>query len=161
MALPGLPFNVFTILFIGCSGSNIKSDDQLWASAIEFRESDDLRSSITNFKSIIRKYPNSEFSSKAQFQIADIYLNDVKDYPFAIQEFEILISNYSETALAKKSAFMVAYIYSNYLDEYSKSMEKYELFLEKYPTDELVPSVEFELEGLKKYQPTIDSLNNL
>ena len=152
---------LFSILFIGCSGPNIESVNQLWASAIEFRESDDLRSSITNFKSIIRNYPKSEFSSKAQFQIADIYLNDVKDYPFAIQEFEILISNYSEDALAKKSSFMVAYIYSNYLDEYSKGMKSYEVFLEKYPNDELVPSVEFELENLRKYQPTVDSLNNL
>ena len=152
---------LFTILFIGCSGSHIDSPDELWGSAVEFRESEDLRSSITNFKSIIQNYPKSEFSSKAQFQIADIYLNDVKDYPFAIEEFERLISNYSETALAKKSAFMVAYIYSNYLDEYSKAMTKYEFFLEQYPNDELVPSVEFELEGLKKYQSTIDSLNNL
>ena len=63
--------------------------------------------------------------------------------------------------MAKKSAFMVAYIYSNYLDEYSKAMGKYNLFLEQYPNDVLVPSVEFELEGLNKYQPTIDSLNNL
>ena len=152
---------LFTILFIGCSDSNVESVDQLWVSAIEFRESNDLRSSISNFKSIIQNYPKSDFAAKAQFQIADIYLNDVKNYPFAIEEFEILISNYSEDSLAKKSAFMVAYIYSNYLDEYSKAMEKYELFLEKYPNDELVPSVEFELEGLKKYQPTIDSLNNL
>ena len=152
---------LFTSIFIGCSGSNVESVDKLWASAIEFREIDDLRSSITNFKSIIQNYPKSEFSSKAQFQIADIYLNDVKDYPFAIQEFETLINNYPEVVLAKKSAFMVPYIYSNYLDEYSKAMDKYELFLEKYPNDELVPSVEFELEGLKKYQPTIDSLNNL
>ena len=152
---------LFTILFIGCTGSNIKSVDDLWGSAIEFRENDDLRSSITTFKSIIKNYPKSEFSVKSQFQIADIYLNDVKDYPFAIEEFEILINNYPESPLAKKSSFMVAYIYSNYLDAFSEAMDKYELFKEKYPNDELIPSVEFELEGLKKYQPTIDSLNSL
>ena len=152
---------LFTILLIGCSGTNIESVDKLWDSAIEFREKEDLRSSITTFKSIIQNYPNSEFSSKAQFQIADIYLNDVKDYPFAITEFETLISNHPEGALAKKSAFMIPYVYSNYLEEYSMAMGKYKLFLEKYPNDELVPSVEFELEGLSKYQPTIDSLNNL
>ncbi|MBC8311260.1 MAG: outer membrane protein assembly factor BamD [Candidatus Marinimicrobia bacterium] len=152
---------LFLILFIGCSNSKVESADKLWTSAIEFRESEDLRSSITNFKSIIQHFPESEFSSKAQFQIADIYLNDVKDYPFAIQEFETLIRKYPEATLAKKSAFMIAYVYSNYLDEYSSAMEKYELFLKKYPDDELVPSVEFELEGLRKYQPTIDSLNNL
>jgi len=152
---------LFTILFIGCSGSNIESVDQLWASAIKFRENGDLRTSITNFKSIINNYPKSEFSPKAQYQIGDIYLNDVKDYPFAIQEFEVLISNYSDTHLAKKSAFMVAYIYYNNLDEYSKAVEKYELFLDKYPNDTLRLSVEYELEGLRKYQSTIDSLNNL
>ena len=152
---------LFTILFIACSSTNIESAEKLWDTAIEFRQKNDLRSSITSFKSIIQNYPNSEFSSKAQFQIADIYLNDVKDYPFAITEFETLISNHPEATLAKKSAFMIAYVYSNYLDEYSMAMEKYKLFLEKYPNDELVPSVEFELEGLRKYQPTIDSLNNL
>lgn len=150
----------FTILFFGCSNSTIESSDALWISAVEFRENDDLRSSITNFKSIIQNHPKSKSSVKAQFQIADIYLNDVKDYPFAIKEFEILINNYPGDLLAKKSAFMVAYIYSNYLHAYSEAMEKYELFMEKYPNDELIPSVEFELDGLRKYQPTIDSLNN-
>jgi outer membrane protein assembly factor BamD (BamD/ComL family) len=152
---------LFTIFFMGCSNSNLESVDKLWASAAEFREEGDLRSSITKLKSIIQSYPKSEFSPKAQYQIADIYLNDVRDYPFAIQEFETLIISHPESNLSKKSAFMIAYIYSNYLDEYSKAMEKYERFLNKYPNDELVPSVEFELKGLKKYQVTIDSLNNL
>jgi outer membrane protein assembly factor BamD (BamD/ComL family) len=151
----------FAMLFFGCSNSKVESSEKIWVSAIEFRENDDLRSSITNFKSIIKNYPKSEFAVKSQFQIADIYLNDVKDYPFAIEEFEILINNYPESPLAKKSSFMVAYIYSNYLDAFSEAMDKYELFKEKYPNDELIPSVEFELEGLKKYQPTIDSLNSL
>ena len=152
---------LFTILFIACSSTNMESAEKLWGTAIEFREKNDLRSSITSFKSIIQNYPNSEFSSKAQFQIADIYLNDVKDYPFAIMQFERVISNHPDATLAKKSAFMIAYVYSNYLDEYSMAMKKYKLFLEKYPDDELVPSVKFELEGLRKYQPTIDLLNNL
>jgi outer membrane protein assembly factor BamD (BamD/ComL family) len=146
---------------MGCNTSSLESVDELWNSATELREKGDLRSSITKLKSITQNYPKSAFSPKAQFQIADIYLNDVKDYPFAIQEFESLIKSYPEVDLAKKSAFMIAYIYSNYLDEYSKAMDRYELFLNNYPNDELVPSVEFELKGLKKYQPTIDSLNNL
>jgi hypothetical protein len=68
------------MLFVGCSNSKVESSEKLWVSAIEFRENDDLRSSITNFKSIIKNYPKSEFSVKSQFQIADIYLNDVKNY---------------------------------------------------------------------------------
>ena len=121
----------FSVLFFGCSNKTVESSDKLWTSAVGFRTNDDLRSSITNFKSIIKNYPKSELSIKAQFQIADIYLNDVKDYPFAIDEFEILIKTYPETPLAKKSAFMVAYIYSNYLDAYSEAIDRYEFFMER------------------------------
>ena len=149
------------ILLVNCSNHSIKSVDELWKSGIENREKEDFRLSITNFKSILKNYPESKFSPKSRFQIADIYLNDVKDYIFAIKEFELLIQTYPNDPLAKKSAFMVAYIYSNYLEDYSLAMVKYELFLNKYPDDELIPSVQFELEGLKKYQSTIDSLNNL
>ena len=35
------------------------------------------------------------------------------------------------------------------------------LFKAKYPSDELIPSVEYELEGLKNIQGTIDSLNSI
>ena len=151
---------LFIILFSSCSKPNIESVDILWDRAIEHREKNDFRLSITNLKSIIENYPNSNYSSKSHFQIADIYLNDIKDYLFAIKEFEMLIRNYPEDDLAKKSAFMVAYIYSNNLDEYSMAIEKYEIFLNNYPKDELIPSVQFELENLRKHEPVIDSLNN-
>lgn len=154
-------FIFFFILLISCSDSDIKSVDELWKSGIDNRAKNDLRLSITSFRSIVQNYPKSDISPKAQFQIADIYLNDVKDYTFAIDEFEFLIKTYPGAELAKKSAFMVAYIYSNYLEEFSLAIVKYELFLEQYPDDELIPSVEFELEGLRKHQQTIDSLNNL
>ena len=154
-------FAFCAMLLVACSDSSIKSVDELWESAIENREKNDLRLSITNFKSIVQNYPETDFSVKAQFQIADIYLNDVKDYTFAIEQFELLIQKYPNVPLAKKSAFMVAYIYSNYLEDYSLAIVKYEMFLDKYPNDELIPSVEFELEGLRKHQQTIDSLNNL
>ena len=54
---------------------------------------------------------------------------------------------------------MIAYVYNNYLNAYSDAIITYKLFKEKYPNDELIPSVEFELEGLKDIQSTIDSLN--
>jgi len=149
------------ILIMGCSNSNIESAEKLWSSASENRKLNNLHLAITNYKSIIENHAKTEYAVKSQFQIADIYLNDVKDYPFAINEFETLITNYPNDPSAKKAHFMVAYIYSNYLDAYSNAIENYENFLEKYPNDELIPSVEFELEGLSKYQVTIDSLNNL
>ena len=56
---------------------------------------------------------------------------------------------------------MIAYVYNNYLDAYSDAINYYNLFKEKYPNDELIPSVEYELDGLKVFQSTIDSLNSI
>ena len=40
-------------------------------------------------------------------------------------------------------------------------MKYYKLFKKKFPNDELIPSVEYELNGLKKFQSIIDSLNTV
>ena len=52
-------------------------------------------------------------------------------------------------------------MYNNYLNAYSDAIITYKLFKEKYPNDELIPSVKFELDGLKDIQSTIDSLNSI
>ena len=54
---------------------------------------------------------------------------------------------------------MIAYIYNNYLNSFTKAIDNYNLFLNKYPDDELIPSVEYELEGLFNIEAIIDSLN--
>jgi outer membrane protein assembly factor BamD (BamD/ComL family) len=78
-----------------------------------------------------------------------------------VEEFEKVVEEYPEHEVSKKSLFMIAYIYNNYLEAYSDAIINYNLFKEKYPSDELIPSVEYELEGLKDIQATIDSLNSI
>ena len=56
---------------------------------------------------------------------------------------------------------MIAYIYNNYLSSYTDAIDNYNLFINKYPNDELIPSVEFELEGLFEIEVIIDSLNSI
>ena len=41
---------------------------------------------------IVKKGNDDPFAAKAQYQLADIYLNDVSNYTFAIQEFEKLLN---------------------------------------------------------------------
>ncbi len=149
-----------SLLFIFACSSSETNTQEHWDLGVKFREENDLRQSITHFKKIIEKEPNSELAEKSQFQIADIYLNDVKDYPFAIDEFQKLLKQFPSGELAKKGHFMIAYIYSNYLDAYSDAISTYESFLTQYPNDELVPSVQFELEGLEKYKKQIEALKN-
>ena len=150
---------VLLVFMTGCTNSNIESADKIWEVSTEHRVNGNLRESITNLKKIMEYYPNDEYSIMAQFQIADIYLNDVKDYDFAVDEFQKLLNLNNDHDLSKKALFMVGYIYSNYLDSYTDAMIYYKQFLEEYPDDELIPSVQFELEGLKQHVPVIDSLN--
>ena len=57
--------------------------------------------------------------------------------------------------------FMIGYINNNYINAYTDAINYYKLFIEKYPDDELIPSVEFELDGLDEIQIQIDSLINI
>ena len=148
------------MLLISCNVGNNKSADQLWEEAQQHRIKENLKDSITGYKEIISKYPDHDLSAKAQFQIADIYLNDTKEFEYAVNEFKKVFDKHSNHEVAKKSLFMIAYIYNNYLDSYSDAIIHYNLFKEKYPDDELIPSVQYELDGLKVIQSTIDSLNS-
>ena len=149
------------MLLISCNGGTNKSADQLWEEAQQHRVKENLKDSITYFKEIISKYPDHSLSAKAQFQIADIYLNDTKDFEYAVNEFIKVVDSYPDHEVSKKSLFMIAYIYNNYLDEYSDAIIYYNIFKDKYPDDELIPSVQYELDGLKEVQSTIDSLNSI
>ena len=148
------------IFLISCNVGTNKSANQLWEEAQQHRVKENLKDSITGYKEIISRYPDHDLSAKAQFQIADIYLNDTKDFEYAVNEFKKVVDRHANHEVAKKSLFMIAYIYNNYLDAYSDAIIYYNLFKEKYPDDELIPSVRYELDGLKVIKSTIDSLNS-
>ena len=121
------------LYFVSCGGGSNKNAAELWDDGQKYRTEDKLRESITSFKSILEKYPSDNFAAEAQFQIADIYLNDVKDFEFAVEEFQKVVVQYPEHEVSKKSLFMIAYIYNNYLEAYSDAIINYNLFMEKYP----------------------------
>jgi len=136
-----------------------ESPQSLWDDAIIMRDEKRMKDCMINLESIIVKYPKHDLAAKAQFQKAEIYLNDIKDFDIAIEEFERVIDRFPNYDVAKNSLFMIAYIYNNYLSSYTDAIDKYKLFQHKYPDDELIPSVEYELEDLFKINEEIDSLN--
>ena len=147
------------LLFYSCENS--ENADYLWEQGKILRSEGSLQESITLFKKLIHKFPNNILAAEAQFQIADIYLNDSKDYEFALKEFNIVLNKYNTHIVAKKSLFMLGYINNNYINNYTKAINYYNQFLEKFPDDELIPSVEYELKGLESINSVIDSLNNI
>ncbi len=147
-----------TLLLFNC---NNNSPEKIFKEANEYRKNKNLKDAIISYENIIDNYPMHNFASKAQFQIADIYLNDLKEYDYAIDIFKKIISEYPNTEVAKKSLFMSGYVYNNYLNAYSDAIEMYTNFQSTYPEDNLIPSVEYELEGLEVINIKIDSLKNI
>ena len=152
---------IIALYLISCKESLNKNADALWSDGQKHRSENKLKESIISYKTLIERYPSDTFAAKAQFQIADIYLNDVKDFDYAVEEFQKVIDKYPENEFSKKSLFMIAYVYNNYLNAYSDAIDTYNLFLKIYPNDDLIPSVKFELDGLQEIQSTIDSLNDI
>ena len=47
--------------------------------------------SINNLVYLVKNFPNHELSSKAQYIIGDIYMNDLRDFEKALNEYLSLI----------------------------------------------------------------------
>ena len=147
------------LILTGCkTNRNIKNHLEM---AQQFREENNFGEAIVELRSIVNNFPNLKQAPEAQFQIAEIYMNDVKDYDFAIKEFQQIIILFPNESIVPKAAFMVGYIYVNYLDAYSHALRCYRKFLIDYPNHELIPSVEYEINGLIKFETVIDSLNKI
>ena len=150
---------IITMLLIGCkSNSDIQKHHSL---AEEYRSDNNFGKAIVELRTIVNNYPNYSEAAQSQFQIAEIYLNDVKDYDFAIEEFQQLITLYPNEKIPPKALFMIGYTYANYLDAYSHALRSYRNFISQYPNHELIPSVEYEIDGLMQYETIIDSLNKI
>ena len=143
-------------ILLSCNGN---SPENLLEEAKLMRSENKIKETIISLRSIIKRYPAHDLAAKSQFMIADMYLNDVKDYNFSIEEFQKSIKFYPDHEVAKNSLFMIAYIYNNYLNSYTDAINSYNLFIKKYPEDELIPSVKYELRGLFDIEAVIDSLN--
>ena len=132
--------------------NDVKNDD-LYNKAVDFRLKEDLNNSLKILFEIKCCH------LKSNYTIAEIYLNDFRNYNISLDYFNEVISfldNYESDReisinndLYKKSLFMSSYIYSNYLGMYSKGYDGYNIFLNQFPDDELIESVMYELEQLK------------
>lgn len=112
-------------------------------------------------ENIISNHKDEEIAAEAEYIYAEIYLNDFEEYKIAANYYTKIINNYPKSYnVVKKSMFTLAYIYANHLDYYTDAIDTYETFKEEYPYDELIISVDYELESLYKHDIVIKSLLN-
>ena len=117
--------------------------------------------SIGKLEAIISRNIGKPDAAKAEYMIAEIFLNDFEEYEIAANRYNKIISNYpSHYEEVKKSMFTLAYIYANYLDYYTDAILIYNQFKNKYPNDDLISSIDYELQNLVKINQEIKSLLN-
>ena len=89
-----------------------------------------------------------------------IYLNEFEEYDLSIIFLNDIIDKFPKHDLAKKALFTKGYIYSNHLSSYSDAFLAYNEFISLYPNDELVPSAEYEIDGLKEFILDVEKILN-
>ena len=146
-------------LFFSCTKEGL-SDQFLFEKAKnEYNESFfDL--SIITLNKLIKEYPTSKYSPESLYLLHKIYLNEFEEYNLSIDFLNDIIDKFPKHDLAKKSLFTKGYIYSNHLSSYSDAFIAYTEFISLYPNDELVPSAEYEIDGLKEFILDVEKILN-
>ena len=122
----------------------------MYEDALLHMEKKEFRECNTLLNNIIESNQSSlEIKHKSIFKLGEIY-NFLKNYNVSISYFSQLLNLPIENSIRKNSLFMVAYIQNNKMDMYSESILTYKRFKKEYPNDDLIPSVEYELEQISK-----------
>ena len=106
-------------------------------------------SAMLYIEDILASSSNIELKAECLYLKSEIFLNDFNDYENASISLEDIVDNYSKTQVSKKAIFSLAYLYANYLGYYTDAIILYDKFKNLYPSDDLIPSINYELEILR------------
>ncbi|MEE4312222.1 MAG: tetratricopeptide repeat protein [candidate division KSB1 bacterium] len=141
----------------GCGERMTK--EQMFALAEKHETQDNYESAMKTYSKIVKKFPDSEMADQAQYKIAYIYSNNLNDFEKSVESHKLLLEKYPESKYAVQSLFMIGFIYANNIQDLEKAKEYYKKFLETYPENELVSSVQWELDHLGQDINEIEFLN--
>ncbi len=153
MRITGIILLIVSVIFISSCGS--KSDADYYESGIENINDSSYAAAMEDFKNLLEKYPESEMTAKATFEIGKMYhgkviknLSDEESLNKAIEYYKKTYTEYPESPLAPNALFMTAFIQANELNKSELAKENYNEFLKRFPNNELAFSAKAELENL-------------
>ena len=106
-------------------------------------------SAMLYIEDILSSSSSIELKAECLYLKSEIFLNDFNDYENASIHLENIVYNYPKTQVLKKAMFSLAYLYANYLGYYTDAILLYDKFKNLYPKDDLIPSINYELEILR------------
>lgn len=100
---------IIGILIFSCSSSskNKKTEQELYTDAQNFSEKGDFQSAIKTYEEILKLYPDSPRTYKAQFLIAFVYSENLKDHQKAKENYIKLIDKYPTCDLVDDAQYML------------------------------------------------------
>ena len=134
------------LLIAGCQ-DNFQRDYERAKSLSEKQQN--REASVILYDIVNSDKSQQELKYKSYFLLADIYLK-MNQYENSINIYKKLLEAPIENKLRKQSLFMIGYIYFNNLEMYSESILYYNQFLNEYQNDDLIASVNFELETIQE-----------
>jgi outer membrane protein assembly factor BamD (BamD/ComL family) len=100
---------IIVSLIFSCSSSskNKKTEQELYTDAQNFSEKGDFQSAIKTYEEILKLYPDSPRTYKAQFLIAFVYSENLKDHQKAKENYIKLIDKYPTCDLVDDAQYML------------------------------------------------------
>ena len=106
-------------------------------------------SALLILDNIIKTSNSNDLVAECIYIISEIYLNEFNEYELTSFYLSEIIQNFPETDVSKKAMFTLAYLYANHLHFYTDAINLYERFINTYPYDDLIPSIQYELNILR------------
>ncbi|UCD38637.1 MAG: outer membrane protein assembly factor BamD, partial [Fidelibacterota bacterium] len=147
------------LLIVACGVS--KTAEELWQSSEHEVNAKKYQRAIKSLETLVTTYPESPLAPRAQFQIGDIYMNNMDDIPQSLTAYSKTTARYPTTDEGVKALFMVGFVNANHLEDYEAAKSAYIEFIHRYPNHELIPSVRFELDNLGRPVEEIEELKGI
>lgn len=92
------------------------------------------REEIADLQSLIKKYPNSVYAPKAQYEIGRAYVLQNK-YNDAIGQYNVVLEKYPQNPIARKASLEIGMLYEN-MGQNDMAIAAYKKVVERYPGSE-------------------------
>ncbi len=152
-------FSIVMLLILASCSKSTKTAQEYWDSGLALYDVGNYERAITQYKNLIKFYPDDALTIQASFSIADIYKNNIKDYDMAVKHYKQIEKNYPNSEKTPNAMFMIGYIYANEIKDLNKAKDAYNYFIKKYPKHVLVSSAEWEMKNLGKSLEEIQQIN--
>jgi TolA-binding protein len=152
-------FASILLLIVACGVS--KTAEELWQASEKGVNTKKYHKAVKSLETLVTTYPDHSLAPRAQFQIGDIYMNNMDDIAGSLAAYKMTTELYPNSDEGVKALFMVGFVNANHLEDYEAAKRAYTEFMLRYPNHELIPSVRFELDNLGKPVEEIDELKGI